>query len=275
MLNYNLKYVGLMTQLFQKKDVKNQAVAGFKLITRTPLEDSYDLFRVLYQSLQKDNSPFQGYLQEKMNQVMNGQNVKFDVSQACTSIPDEKLVLAFYTAAGGHMAHKRKGMLERPYLHHILMVWYLVALCGGDLNQQIAALLHDYPEDVPNESLSLGTVRRMFNYLLGKTAAIYAFSLKNKEGLSGKTPEKALEKHAWQLNHLAKMLPKEQLLKLCDRLANLYDMRRDGPASNNPKSIQKEIVKWYEFRGVCQKVPFLIDDFFGYIECLLKEKYSL
>lgn len=275
MLNDNLKYISLITQLFQKKEPLEKAIEGFKLITRTPLEDSYDLFRALYESLQQDQSHFQGCLKAKIDQVLNSEPVKFEVSKACISIPSEKLVLAFYTAAGGHMAHRRKGMLERPYLHHVLMVWYLVALCGGNLNQQIAALLHDYPEDVPDETLALSTVRRMFNSVFGKTATKYTFSLKNKEGLSGKTPEKAMEKHAWQLNHLAKMIPREQLIKICDRLANLYDMRRDGPASNNPVSIQKEIAKWNEFQNVCNALPPLVYSFFEYIESLLKRKYSL
>ena len=275
MLNYNLKYVSLITQLFQKKEPIDKAVAGFKLITRTPLEDSYDLFRVLYESLQMDTEHFQDFLQVKISQVLKGDCVKFDVSQACASLPNEKLVMAFYTAAGGHMAQKRKGMLERPYLHHVLMVWYLVALCGGNLNQQIAALLHDYPEDVPDEVLTLPMVRRVFNFTFGKTATKYTFSLKNKEGLSGKTPEKSIEKHKWQLSHLAKMIPREQLIKICDRLANLYDMRRDGPASNNPESIQKEIVKWQEFQAVCKRLPPLVYLFFEYVVFLLKKKYSL
>lgn len=275
MINHDLKYLSLLNQLCIAKTPLDKAIVGFKLITRTPLDDCYDLFWILNESLQSDFSTFQANLKQKVNQALLGQCVKFNAQDTCVSVPNEKLVMAFQDAVGGHLSHKRKGLLERPYLHHVMMVWYLVALCGGNLNQQIAALLHDFSEDVPDKSLKLSTVKRVFLYKYGKTATKYIFSMKNKEGLSGKTPEKSKEKHEWQLSHLEKMVINEQLIKLCDRLANKYDMRRDGPASLTPEKILGELQKWREFADVCRKAPQLVYDFQSYVEGLLFKQYSL
>jgi hypothetical protein len=275
MIDHDLKYLSLLNELFQKNTSLDKAIVGFKLITRTPLDECYDLFWVLNESLCSDCSALQNYLEKKVSQSLSGQSVKFNIQDACVTIPDEKLVMAFQDAVGGHLSHKRKGLLERPYLHHILMVWYLVALSGGNLNQQIAALLHDFPEDVVDRALTLTTVRRIFTYKYGKTATKYTFSMKNKPGLSGKTADKALEKHMWQLNHLSHMITKEQLIKLCDRLANKYDMRRDGPASMTPDKVRGELQKWSEFESVCHEIPPLIYSFQSYLEKLLVRQYSL
>ena len=66
----------------------------------------------------------------------------------------------------------------------------------------IVALLHDYREDVPDKAISVETLSKHIRYKYGARVANGCTYLSNKEGLSGKTPHQAAEKHVWQLNHL-------------------------------------------------------------------------
>lgn len=275
MLNRELKRLSQLNELFKQKTPLGKLKIGFKIITRAPLDECKDLFWLLNESLHSEKVKFSDELKKTVMRALNGEGVKLDVQKSCYYAPDAKLALAFQLATGGHLGQKRKGMLERDYVHHVIMVWYYVALCGGSLDQQIAALLHDYAEDVKDRSLSLKAIRTMICQLFGKKVERLCFALKNKEGLSGKTPEKAAEKHAWQLNHLKLMDPEGQLIKMCDRDSNKYDMHRDGPASNNPQSICKEMHKRDEFAAVCHSLPPLVQSFSDYVDVLLRKKYCI
>ncbi len=59
----------------------------------------------------------------------------------------ERLDLALAFAADAFRARTRKGSTI-PYLTHLLQVMVTVAEHGGDEDQMIAALLHDYLEDI-------------------------------------------------------------------------------------------------------------------------------
>jgi (p)ppGpp synthase/HD superfamily hydrolase len=59
----------------------------------------------------------------------------------------ERVDRALELVAGAFRTHVRKGS-NVPYLSHLLAVAALVAEHGGDEDQIIAALLHDYLEDV-------------------------------------------------------------------------------------------------------------------------------
>lgn len=275
MFNNDLKKINLLTKLMKAKTPLARAKIGLKLITRSDVRECYDVLWVLNESIHGDRNLFLKRVSSKLEGIAKGEDVQFNVQNICTVQPSEILAMALHEAEGGHLKDGRKGILNRTYLHHILKVWFLVALCGGDENQQIAALLHDYLEDVPDKAISFAALRRKIELVFGKVVVGYCLALKNKNGLSGKTPEKAKQKHAWQLNHLSKMLSAIQLIKFCDRLANLYDCRRDGPASNSPLSILSEIDKWTDFcsvgKGICQ----LVDDVYDYIYTLLDKKYDL
>lgn len=275
MLHENLKKITLLQSLLTAKTDILKAKLGLKLITRSDPCEVYDLFWILTQVVEGKSNPFEIKVKAYLNRLLNGEDVEFNVRQSAVVVPDEKLCLALHLAAGGHAGQKRKGMLSRPYMHHILMVWYITALSGADIDTQIAALLHDFLEDVPDRSIQTSTLNVVLASVFNSTVFKYCHTLKNKEGLSGKTPEKAKEKHAWQLEHLAKMPSHLQNLKLIDRLCNLYDCRRDGPKGNTPHSIQAEFVKWREFYAQVDHVDMLVEMLSLYVQDLLIDKYSL
>jgi len=49
-------------------------------------------------------------------------------------------------AAQAHAGQTRRDN-GRPYMDHVLQVWVLIRASGGSLNEQLAALTHDVPED--------------------------------------------------------------------------------------------------------------------------------
>lgn len=275
MLQTNLKKITLLQSLLYARTKLAKAKIGLKLITRSEPCEAYDLFWVLSSVVCGHSPAMASKVKKYLTDLSEGKDVKFDLRSLVEYPPNERLCIAFHLAAGGHAGQKRKGILSRPYMHHILMVWYLTALSGASLQTQIAALLHDFLEDVPDEAVKLSTLESMLKLVLGEAVLSDCQALKNKQGLSGKTPAKAKQKHTWQVKHLAKMDPRLQNLKLTDRLCNLYDCRRDGPKSNTPKSIRLELDKWDEFSAQVDDVLPLVSQLSAYIEDLLVEKYSL
>tara|TARA_R110000868_G_scaffold218576_1_gene468903 strand:- start:50565 stop:51404 length:840 start_codon:yes stop_codon:yes gene_type:complete len=275
MFDKNLKHLSLLSELMQSTKPLKKLKAGFKLITRSSVDDAYDMLWLLNESVNGDTKLFSDKIEKLVGQAIRGKGVRFDVQKLCTVCPSEKIALAFKDAAGGHLGQNRKGLLARPYLHHILMVWFLVMMCGGDEAQQIVALLHDYSEDVPDRSISVETLSKHIRYKYGARVVKGCAYLCNKKGISGRTPAQAVEKHIWQLSHLKSMPKAWQLVKLCDRSCNMYDSRRDGPVGNTPCSIAKEIDQCEEFFAVCSQTPALLKEFSMYITHLLDVKYDL
>ena len=106
-----------------------------------------------------------------------------------------------------------------PYLAHLLQVTVWVAEHGGNEDQLIAAVLHDYLEDIPGASAA--TLCEQF----GPEAARLV------EGLSDATD--AEHKPAWQqrkvtyLRRLAAEPDELKLISACDKLHNARSIARD------------------------------------------------
>lgn len=153
-------------------------------------------------------------------------------------LPDElKGPLGFMYA--GHAGRVRKGLRERPYFHHILMVVYMTWLLRMPLYIQRAAICHDDREDVPgNLGVSVAWVDAMLETLIGADALETVKNLTNAEHPDGK--------HAGQLAKMADIPRGDATLKLLDRIANLYDLRRDRPKGFGPKRLAEECRKAQE-----------------------------
>lgn len=138
--------------------------------------------------------------------------------------PEPELVQAYGVMCFAHNSQSRKGPSGRPYNHHPLMVFVLVRLSGGSLVEQVAALLHDVPEDM-HKSWP-GTRRAQIYAALakqfGEEVADMLEKLSNPEGL------KSADKNRWQAEQLV-ACPEIRRVKVADKLANSYDTLLDTP----------------------------------------------
>jgi len=137
-----------------------------------------------------------------------------DRPEACYS---ERLDRALSFAASGFRHRVRKGT-GVPYLTHLLGVMVLVAEHGGDEEQMIAALLHDYLEDI--EGSSVETLEREF----GERVAHYVLAMSDTT---------VRPKPPWQerkRRHIAQMAtepPELKLVSAADKLHNARSLLRE------------------------------------------------
>ncbi len=134
----------------------------------------------------------------------------------------------------GHTGRIRKGIRGRPYFHHPLMVLYLAWLLKLPLSHQLAAISHDDIEDVPKQlNVVESWIRQQLAFQQPPEVVAIVDNLTNK-------PEKGEEKHTYQKRKIATMPLLDAVLKLCDRICNMYDMRHDKPKTFTPSRIEKE-----------------------------------
>lgn len=156
--------------------------------------------------------------------------------QACYSPRlDEALALA-----AADFRHIRRKGTAIPYLTHLLQVMVTVGEHGGDEDQLIAAVLHDWLEDVPGatvEALSLRFGERVASLVLGLSDTV----------LSPKPPWEA-RKRAYLL-HLAAAPADLKLISAADKLHNARSIHRDlflvGDAVWERFTASKEQTLWY------------------------------
>jgi (p)ppGpp synthase/HD superfamily hydrolase len=146
---------------------------------------------------------------------------------------------ALALAADAFRSRRRKGTTI-PYLSHLLAVMAIVAEHGGDEDQLIAAVLHDYLEDIEGASRDLLASR------FGERVTSLV------EGLSDSTgypkPPWEERKRAY-LVHLAGATPDLKLVSAADKLHNARSIRRDlksgGPAVWKRFSASPTDTLWY------------------------------
>jgi (p)ppGpp synthase/HD superfamily hydrolase len=139
----------------------------------------------------------------------------------------------------------RKGT-DIPYLTHLLAVAVIVAEHGGDEEQILAALLHDYLEDI--EGASAEEVEKRF----GSRVAHFV------EALSDSTEH---PKPPWEerkrsyLEKLAREPAELKLVSAADKLHNARSLLRDvdvvGDALWDRFTANREQTLWY-YRSVCE-----------------------
>lgn len=148
---------------------------------------------------------------------------------------DEALALA----AGAFRGRVRKGT-GVPYLTHLLQVATWVFEEGGDEEQFIAALLHDYVEDI--EGASIAELQGRFGERVARI-------------VDGLTDAYVRPKPPWQQRkevYIARLrtAPAEiKLVAVCDKLHNASSMLRDldrvGEALWGRFSASKQQTLWY------------------------------
>jgi (p)ppGpp synthase/HD superfamily hydrolase len=138
-----------------------------------------------------------------------------------------RLGRALEFAAERHGGQARKGT-EIPYVSHLLHVAGFVLEHGGDVDQAMAALLHDVVEDCGVRPAELES------YFGARVARIV---VECTDLLDGDTPEAKsdwLTRKQRYLDHLPTAWPPSWLVSACDKRHNLAalvaDLRRHGPA---------------------------------------------
>ncbi len=149
--------------------------------------------------------------------------------------------LAF--AAAAFRDRRRKGT-DIPYLTHLLQVMVYVGEHGGDEEQMVAAVLHDYLEDI--EGATSQELRERFGERVARLV----------EGLSDCTTQ---PKPPWEqrkrdyLEKLRTAAPELKLISAADKLHNAQSVRRDlmrmGEGIFGRFSASREQTLWY-YRAV-------------------------
>lgn len=152
---------------------------------------------------------------------------------------DEALVFA----AEAFRSHTRKGS-QTPYLAHLLQVMVTVAEGGGDEDQMIAAVLHDYLEDVE------GAKREHLVVRFGIRVANFVEEMSDAIG----RPKPAWEaRKAEFIFNIRGAAPDLKLICASDKLHNARSILRDldlvGPAVWDRFAVTKDQTLGY-YRGV-------------------------
>ena len=123
--------------------------------------------------------------------------------------------LAFTSEAFSHKVRKGSGV---PYVVHLLYVTSLVGEAGGDEDQLIAALLHDYLEDIPGAKVEELEAR------FGARVARLVLALSDTV-VQPKPPW--LERKLAYLSHLVDEPEEVKLISVADKLHNCSSIVRD------------------------------------------------
>ncbi len=128
--------------------------------------------------------------------------------------------------------HKRRKASGVPYIAHLLWVTATVAEHGGDEEQLIAALLHDYLEDVP------GSTAEQLQAEFGPRVSRLVLALSDTT-VHPKPPW--LERKEGYLAHLVHQPAEVKLISAADKLHNLLSCVSDYRTAGDKL--------WARFRG--------------------------
>jgi (p)ppGpp synthase/HD superfamily hydrolase len=163
--------------------------------------------------------------------------------EAAMDCYSSRVDLALALAADAFRNRRRKAT-NIPYLSHLLAVMVTVAEHGGDEDQLIAAVLHDYLEDI--EGSSRDQLERDFGKRVGELVA----GLSDTD-LRPKPPWK--ERKVAYIHHLAQASPDLKLISAADKLHNARcierDLRHVGAAVWDRFSAPRDATLWY-YRAV-------------------------
>jgi (p)ppGpp synthase/HD superfamily hydrolase len=147
------------------------------------------------------------------------------------------LGLAFVAKAFRHRV--RKGT-EIPYLSHLLAVMVTVAEHGGDEDQMLAALLHDYLEDI--EGADVRELEASFG------PRVTGFVLALSDSVTHPKPAWDARKRAY-IDQLAREPGELKLVSAADKLHNARSLLRDhalvGEALWERFTATREQTLWY------------------------------
>jgi (p)ppGpp synthase/HD superfamily hydrolase len=157
---------------------------------------------------------------------------------------DARMDRALAFAADAFRARTRKETTV-PYLSHLLAVTALVMENGGGPDECIAAVLHDYLEDIPGASLD--ELRASF----GDEVSRIVLALSDTTDATNKAPWR--ERKDAYVARLRDADPGTKLVAACDKLHNarsvVLDQSRTGDAAFDRFSATKRETLWY-YRAV-------------------------
>jgi (p)ppGpp synthase/HD superfamily hydrolase len=135
-------------------------------------------------------------------------------------------------AAHWHVAQKRKGAAQEPYINHLIEVASLVAEAtnGEDPNLVVAALLHDAVED---QSVTRTAIAGEF----GDDVACLVMEVTDDKTLPNEVRKRL------QVEHAPDRSPRAALLKLADKTSNLNALAI-SPPSNWSAARRLDYVQW-------------------------------
>ncbi len=164
-----------------------------------------------------------------------------------------KLLQAISFAAKKHVAQKRKGADEQPYINHVLEVANLLANVGKieDYDVLIAAVLHDTIEDTE-------TTEEEITKLFGAAVADYVLEVTDDKSLPKATRKQLQIEHAPHLSTGAKRI------KLADKISNIRDVTENPPDGWSDER-RLEYINWGErvingLRGVNENLENYFDE---------------
>lgn len=136
------------------------------------------------------------------------------------------LVNAINYAAIKHRDQRRKDQFKSPYINHPIDVVNWLVLAGYENDQELlaAAVLHDTIEDTGTSYEELATV-------FGKDIADIVMECTDNKKLDKITRKKE------QIKHAAVISKKAKLVKLADKLSNMFDLQKNPPLKWTPAEI--------------------------------------
>jgi len=145
--------------------------------------------------------------------------------------PQALLLEAVAFAAEKHRHQRRKDAEASPYINHPIALASLLKREGvGDIAVLCAALLHDTIEDT-------NTTADELRVLFGEVVTSVVL-----EVTDDKTLDKA-ERKRLQVRHAHTLSDRAKLVKLADKICNVYDMVAAPPASWTPHR-KREYLQW-------------------------------
>ena len=150
--------------------------------------------------------------------------------KVCSTTPVLRRAADF--AAWKHDGQMRKGEGQTPYIHHPIEVCAMLAEVGGVTNLDIlqAALLHDTIEDTET------TAEELESHFDSKVCSI----------VLEVTDDTSLAQHArkaMQVEHAPHLSKDAQILKLADKISNIFDVAFSTPVDWAPER-QFEYFAW-------------------------------
>ncbi|MCB1591039.1 MAG: bifunctional (p)ppGpp synthetase/guanosine-3',5'-bis(diphosphate) 3'-pyrophosphohydrolase [Alphaproteobacteria bacterium] len=166
------------------------------------------------------------------------------------------LAKAIDFAAKKHVAQRRKGENQEPYINHVAEVAYLLAeaTSGQDTNLIIAGLLHDTIEDTDT---SYSELEENFN----KEIADLVLEVTDDKSLQKK------ERKRLQVENAPKKSARAKMLKFADKISNLRSIIQTPPV-DWPREQKVEYFEWAKCvtdgcRGVNDNLEKLFDEIYS------------
>lgn len=139
-----------------------------------------------------------------------------------------RLARAYRLAARAHLAQRRRGSGDVPYINHPIEVAHLVAEAGGGVDVVVAAVLHDVVED---SAVSLAEIRAEFGDRVGDLVE----ALTNPPDWD-ELPKREMK--ARQAEHVRAARDEVKLVKIADQTSNVHDIGRE-PGAWEPGSARE------------------------------------